>query len=167
MSIIKVLDWSDKEINIDNVVIFNTIGDGSCFFHAIVGAFYTDYIKGYDETGKYVFDRIRFISDLRSDMAIKLDTSSKIDPKISWYDSLSRGELPKISKDIPYYSLDSMKNRLNSNDFAGHDFVEYTSELLNIDIYIIDGEKKDIYMMGNDKEIFWDNAHSKDNKILD
>ena len=43
------LDWSGHEFSFPNMIVLNTIGDGNCFFHAIVQGFYDPYNEGYLE----------------------------------------------------------------------------------------------------------------------
>ena len=104
----------------------------------------------------------RQIQNLRKDLSIKL--GSKIDPtdpdSPTYYDTLSRGELPNISKEIPRYSLANMQKELASNRPVDNVYNEFISNCLNKDIYILDGVKRDVYITGNDDEILYKNRES-------
>src|SRR5690242_2742108 len=81
-------------------IVIPSIGDGSCFFHALVLA----YCKVYRD-GDYNF-KVNFVRDLRHQLSLALP---------EWYNRLSRGQLPSMSKDIPDYTLASMQSELNSS----------------------------------------------------
>lgn len=127
-----------------NTMRIPTIGDGSCFFHAIALAYCKIYREG-DNNYK-----VNFIRQLRYQLALALSEK---------YNTLSRGQLPSMSKDMPQYTLDAMQKELNSNHPVDNLYLELCSEVLGIDIYIIDILKRDIYVIG-DKELLSKNRNS-------
>lgn len=120
-----------------NIMRIPTIGDGSCFFHAIAMAYCKIYRDGDDNFKK------DFIRQLRYQLTLALGER---------YTKLSRGELPSLSKEMPRYTLDAMQRELNSSSPVDNLYLELCSEVLGLDIYIIDVLKRDVYIVG-DKEL--------------
>ena len=134
--------------------------DGNCFFHSILKAYFKPYIVG--KIDGETFNRKEFIKNLRKDLAKKL--GSRVEPRNknskTYYQTLSKGELENISKDIPAYSLKNMQKELNSSSAVSNIYNEFISNELDIDIYILDAEKKDVYMTGTDEELLYKNRKS-------
>lgn len=132
------------------LVRFDTIGDGSCFFHAIASAYCKSYIDGI-MNGKPI-DRCDFIRGLRRDLSDKL--GEKINPKDPksprYYDTLSRGYLKEFSKNWPAYTLDNLQNELDSSNSVSNVYVEFISDQINKDIYFLSNKTQDIYPTGDD-----------------
>lgn len=135
--------------------------DGSCMFHAIAKAYFKPYIVGKNSEGG-VFDRMEFIKNLRKDLSKKLALKvNPEDPKSkTYYQSLANGELENIAKSLPQYSLENMQKELDSNTPISNYFNEFISDQLNIDIYILDAKKKDVYMMASDLKLLYKNRQS-------
>ena len=121
--------------------------DGNCFFHSILKAYFKPYIVG--KIDGEVFDRKEFIKNLRKDLAKKL--AIRVDPRDkkskTYYETLSNGELENISKDMPQYSLKNMQKELNSTSPVSNIYNEFISNELDIDLYILDADKKDVYIL--------------------
>ena len=149
------LDWKGEFFDYDNMVLINTIADGSCFFHAVIQSFYQPYIQGYYSDKSHPLDRRSFVRNFRKELSETLDTSITFigNDDITWYDHLSRGNLKENSKDIEEYSLESMKKELDSDEPVNNLYLEFISELLELDIYIIDGENYKPYITGHDDDI--------------
>jgi len=143
------LKWFNSPIFYQGMVGIRTEGDGSCFFHAISKAISNEYKNGVFD--KYIFDRKKFIKDFREHLASHL-------PK--YYYQLSRGQLPELAKDLPELSLENMQNELNSNLPVDNRYNEYISEMLSIDLYILDGKKQTVYKTGKDSDILYKNRES-------
>lgn len=139
------------EIFHDNVVSIKTIGDGSCFFHAFVMAYFKPYQR--EE-----IDRKQFIRDLRNSLADKL--AADYGDSISHYDKLSRGKLSEMSVDNPELSLEYMQQELRSDRFISNTYNEFISNLFNKDLYIIHKETGDIYVTGSDIKMMYLNRDS-------
>ena len=135
--------------------------DGSCAFHAIAKAYFKPYITGKSLEGG-VFDRMEFIKNLRKDLSKKLALKvNPEDPKSkTYYQTLANGELESISKTMPEYSLENMQKELDSNTPISNYFNEFISDQLNIDIYILDAKKKDVYMTMSDLSLLYKNRQS-------
>lgn len=151
----KLLNWTDEKFEYYNMVKFDTIGDGSCFLHALLMSFYKPYQMNR-------INRRQFVRDLRTNLSKKLE--SKVNPldqesKI-YYDIISNGNLREESKFIPEFSQQSLVKDLDSNKYLSNIYNEFISDLLNRDIYILDMNKKDVYMTGTDFNILYKNRLS-------
>ena len=123
----------------EEFVRINTIGDGSCMFHAILQCFNKTYINSNTE------DKIKIIKQFRKDLSNILDEDMGSD---ICYNQLSRGKLKEISSDIPDVSLENMKNDLDSSDWGDIRFLEFISNILNINVFIIYSGNNDLYQTG-------------------
>lgn len=143
------LKWYNSPIYYRGMVGIRTEGDGSCFFHAISKAISNEYKEGVFD--KYIFNRKKFIKDFRQHLALQLP---------NYYEKLSRGKLAELSKELPELTLENMQKELNSNLPVDNRFNEYISEILSIDLYILDGENKRLYNTGKDADILYKNRSS-------
>lgn len=149
------LNWSDSQFNYPGLVRIRTIGDGSCFFHAIANAFFKPYklcmLNG------VTLDRTEFIRNLRRDLSIKLgERINPNDPNYKrYYDLLSRGQLQEFSKGVPKYTLENMQRELNSDGPVDNVYNEFISNILDKDIYMLNLETHDVYVFGNDDDILY------------
>lgn len=143
-----------------DLIRIRTDADGSCFFHAICKAFFNPYIMGKinDET----LNRREFVQNLRADLSKMLSTKVNPSDKNSktYYETLSKGELPNIAKNMSEYSLENMQKELDSNAPISNIYNEFISDQLNIDLYILDSIKRDVYMTGTDDTILYKNRYS-------
>jgi hypothetical protein len=154
------LNWEGVFKNF-NLIRIRTEADGSCFFHSLAKAYFKPYIIG--KIGDATFNRKEFIKNLRKDLAITLGT--KINPENpgskTYYQTLSNGELEKSSEAIPSYSLENMQKALKTfTKPVSNIYNEFISNQLDIDIYILDGKKKDVYMTGTDDNLLYKNRKS-------
>lgn len=153
----QALDWnpSNASFHYEGLVRIGTIGDGSCYFHAIAKSFFTPY-KLCKLNGT-VLNRSEFIRKLRKDLANKL--SEPVDPTnqqgLIYYDLLSRGKLLELSAELPQLSIKNMKKLLDSSLSVDNRFNEFVSNILNKDIYLLDFLKKDVYVTGDDADILY------------
>lgn len=151
------LDWELYP----NMFVMNTIGDGSCFFHCIAYAMFENYKVGSTK------ERISIVRQFRDELSDKLSELSKpfgnypdLTSENIIYDTLSRGKLREFSEVLPEYSLDSMKKILLSDCPVDNIFNELISNELNIDIYILNNNTKNVYITGNDADILYKNRRS-------
>ena len=142
-------------INImDNTLIqIKQINDGHNFLRAIIDAYYTPYKCGYQiiQQQKVAFNCNEFIQNLRSDLALKLDTEvehhhRKYFPE-TYFRTVDGQELQQtyydvLSDDSRKYSLNELQQWLNSDLPLNHELQEYISLILEKDIYIIDIDTK-------------------------
>ncbi len=148
------LNWTGN-FQYKGLVRIRTPGDGSCFFHAIAGAYFKPYIEGKIDSDP--IDRRDLIKKLRKDLSLKLATRvDPLDPQSpTYYDILSRGELGNIANEVPEYSLQNMQAELDSDTAVDNVYNEFISDQINKDIYILDLTKQDVYMTGNDIDILY------------
>ncbi len=148
------LNWTGP-FNYPNLVRIRIPPDGSCFFHALAKSYFEPYITG--KLNNKTFNRTEFIQSLRKDLSKKL--GSRINPTKPdspiWYEILSRGQLPEFSKSVPSYSLENMKKELDSTRPVDNVYNEFISDQLDRDIYILDMNKRDVYITGHDDEILY------------
>jgi hypothetical protein len=131
------------ELNWDlhpDMVRIETLGDGSCFFHAILQCVFDRY-KNSPAT-----EKITMVDAFRAQLSDLLD---------QYYPDLSRGHLAEFSSVVPEYSLQSMKAILKNRFPVDNAYNEFVSNLLGLDIYILDLEKKKPYITGNDADILF------------
>ena len=149
---IKPITLSFTDIN--NLVKIPTIGDGSCYFHSVLRAFNTDYMKT-----TAVFDRINLARSFRNNLAIRL---SEIDPITGqeYYDGLNNGNLADISKGVKEYSKEYLRKELLSSEPVDNIYQELISNAINKDIYIIDMETMDMYNTGSAYTLYYKGRNS-------
>lgn len=132
----------------DQTILIDTPYDGSCFFHSILRCVNTRYINFSLE------EKSQFVRQFRDELAEEI---IKINPQTSqiYYTQLSKGNLAILGETCTQYSVDTLQKVLRSNDMVGHEFLEYVSTLLDINIYII--FNKDVYPLGKDLDIYYKN----------
>lgn len=151
------LNWENTELRYPGLVRIRTIGDGSCFFHAIAKAYFIPYKIGMIDG--IAIDRREFIRELRKDLSIKLGEEIDNGGK-RYYDILSRGKLGEIGKEMKEYTLENMQKELNSSLPVDNVYNEFISNILNKDIYILDYITKDVYITGDDDDILYKDRDS-------
>jgi len=70
IGVTRSLNWKSKGFEDFNMVVIDTIGDGNCYFHALLNAFYIPYRT--QSIGKETISRRDLVSSLRSDLSKKL-----------------------------------------------------------------------------------------------
>jgi hypothetical protein len=140
--------------DINNLVKIPMIDDGSCYFHSVLRAFNTDYMKT-----TAVFERINLARSFRNNLAVRL---SEIDPITSqeYYDGLNNGSLADISKGVKEYSKDYLRKELLSSGPVDNIYQELISNAINKDIYIIDMETMDMYNTGSSYMLYYKGRNS-------
>jgi hypothetical protein len=152
------LDWRGNNFSYDRMYRKRTLGDGSCYFHAILDGCFIPY-RSETISGHHV-NKKKLVQNLRQELA---DTLNKIRPGYNnktYYETLSRGELNNLSKEIKEVSLDSLKKQLLSLNSINYIFHEYVSDILNKDIYILDYKAKDVYIIDSNLEMYYKNRKS-------
>jgi hypothetical protein len=140
--------------DLNSLVIIPTIGDGNCYFHSILRAFNTSYIGA-----KTVFDRINLTRTFRNALSDRL---TEIDPLTGkdYYSGLNNGRLEEFSQGVKEYSKDALKKELMGSDPVDNIYQELISNAINKDIYIIDGETKDMYNIGTAYTLYYKGRNS-------
>jgi len=150
----EVKNFKISFIELPNLVILTTISDGSCFFHSVLRAFNTSYI-----TSKSITDRVNLARTFRNALADRLDEIDPITGK-NYYSGLNQGRLSEISEGIKEYTKDGLQKELRSEASVDNIYQELISNALHIDIYIIDGAKKDIYSVGSSFDCYYKGRNS-------
>jgi hypothetical protein len=138
----------------NNVVVLPTLGDGNCFFHSVLRAFNTNYIKA-----KSITDRVNMARTFRNALADLLEETDPLTGK-NYYSGLNNGELEKIAGGVKEYSLSALQKELRSSAPVDNIYQELISNSLNKDIYIIDGTKKDMYHVGSAFSLYYKGRNS-------
>lgn len=136
-----------KELNYEFVRI-PTIGDGSCLLHALLYCCSGEYIK------KDRKERMKMVRELRIDLANILDFKIIDDKTI--YQTLSRGELEEISKNVKEVDKKYMQRHLKSPAWLTASYIELLSLMFNINIIFISFNTKKIYKTGDKELLFQD-----------
>ena len=128
-----------------NFVVFDTIGDGSCFLHSVLTCFNKQYRKS------DIKERQKIVDQLRRDLADVLYEKNKEDK--TYYEILSRGQITELSKFMKRMRQDVMSHYLKTRRWLDIFYLEMISDHLNIDIIIYDEINKNFYNTG-DLEIY-------------
>lgn len=136
MAIVELLNWS----LFPNMVRFETIGDGNCFFHCILLAVCREYKNA------CVVTKRAFAAALRKKLADILPEK---------YSQLSNGKLKDFSDGFPEYTLENMITLLKSNLPVDNIFNELVSDLLDIDIYLLSNNLKSLYVTGSEENFLY------------
>lgn len=165
-----VHSWPSKMFGFPKLCVVDTVGDGSCFFHAIVSSFYPLYY--FTES---LQSKSRVIQQFRSELAQILASpaprhivdaclktqhqlssldgqSNEPEKRLRYYDILSRGSLKQLSESVPEFSLKHMQAALRSNQAVDLSFLEFISLFLNKNIFLLSREHQDVYCTG-DREL--------------
>jgi hypothetical protein len=146
-----------EEIDYRGMVRLPTIGDGSCFFHAVLQS----QNQLYKEANH--LERRKLARALRNSLA---DILAQPDPTtgLRYYDTLSRGKLEenykaiqeaiKADREITDISLEGLQRELRSSKGVGVIYHELVSNLLELDIYILDLATHDLYFE-EDYELYY------------
>jgi len=135
----------------DNLVRIATIGEGSCFIHAVLKAFYKPYQE--NNSARY---RLDTAAKLRRDLAIILGLENPQYPGYTYWDTTARGSFPRmVMEEIADedligllrvdYSLSGLQRLLNSTSQLGEEVYKFISDALNIDIYVLRATRDDLY----------------------
>ena len=144
-----------KKFDYEGMVVISTIGDGSCFFHAILNAVYRPYRKGYhvDPTGKkHYITKEEIVKKFRNELADDLKMPSKENPKFTNYDMLGGGYLKEMAKEVKGqcpYTLHQMVEVLRSGESVDNVYLEHISNRIQKDIYLLDYRQRDVQMTGD------------------
>ena len=143
------------KINHPNLMVIPSISDGSCLFHSLAQAYFSPYQTGM-LNGQSV-DRRQLIKTMRADLSVKLGSPvDAIDPTSPiYYDTLSRGKLRELSKDLPQYSLENMQKELREGGPVDNIYYEFVCSIYNCDLYIVDRGTGDIIITGvSDSDLY-------------
>ena len=134
------------------MISLDTIGDGSCLLHALAMAYFVPYrTQSLDDRP---VSRRQIVRQLRSELANKLASpSDPLNPDgPSKFDLLGRGKVKDFGHED--YTLQALVKLLHSDDCLGSEIIEYVSNELDKDIYLLEKEKADVYVLGDDNDIY-------------
>lgn len=142
-----VLNWTDLggfDISKWKLIKIATPMDGSCLFHAIANSHFTPY-HNESYNGKYL-SRRDIVKLLRRDMSVKLSERIPGENSKTYYDTLNNGNTSEFSEFVPEFRLSYMQSQLDSDNPIGYGYMEFIGNILEKDIYILDGCRHDIYV---------------------
>ncbi|MEO6066605.1 MAG: hypothetical protein ABIQ41_01335 [Gemmatimonadales bacterium] len=134
-----------------NLVRIATIGDGSCFIHSVMKAFYRDY----QENNSALY-RLELSAKLRRDLAYILGSENPRYPGRTFWETSGRGGFPRmVTQQIQDeelvdvlkvdYSLAGLQRLFNSTSYLGDEVYTFVADALNVDIYVLRATKDDLY----------------------
>jgi len=123
-----------------------TIGDGSCFFHAVLKAYY----KPYADNPSYSYRR-QLVINLRRDLAtilpmINPDTGTTYYEDANngvWAQLAEHGRIDDLGNNVDY-SLRGMQRLFDSDRDVGDEVFGFVSDMLGLDIYVVQLNSDDI-----------------------
>lgn len=137
--------WYDKLVRIA------TIGDGSCFIHAILKAYY----KNYQENNSAIY-RINTAAQVRRDLAVILGDEDRLYPGHIYWETAGNGAFPRMVmqqiKDENLvgelgidYSINGLQRLFNSYSWLGDEVYAFISNVIGVNIYILRATQLDLY----------------------
>ena len=123
-----------------------TIGDGSCFFHAVLKAYY----KPYADNPSYSY-RHQLVTSLRRDLATVLplinpDTGRTYYQDANngvWAEMAEHGRIDDLGNNVDY-SLRGMQRLFDSDRDVGDEVFGFVADMLGLDIYVIKLDSDDV-----------------------
>jgi SAM-dependent methyltransferase len=134
-----------------NLVRIATIGDGSCFIHAVLKAFY----RLYQENNGAAF-RLQLAAKMRRDLGVALGLENPLYPGHTYWETSARGAFPRmvmqqindeaLVRDLRVdYSLAGLQRLFNSTSQLGDEVYTFVADALNMDIYVLRATQTDLY----------------------
>jgi precorrin-6B methylase 2 len=130
-----------------NVVRIAVIGDGSCFFHGYLDAYYPPY-----QNTKTIDGRIKIVTEVRENLAKILTNKDREDKTKTNYESSEVYDLRNVKKfknehnQYVDYSLEGFKEMLkNTSIFVGDEVYSYVAKNMGPNVIIMRGTNKDVY----------------------
>lgn len=134
----------NKSIFGENAVRIGTIGDGSCFFHAILTSIDDEYIN------MNKIERKRKIKELREDLSNSFTEDE--------YKNLANGNIYELGKTVEQFSYERMLMQLrDTKSWIGNEFLDFICKHIYLNIYIIVDSDWNIYKQGIQKKDIYDN----------
>ncbi len=143
--------------NDEPVVRIGSIGDGSCFFHAVLNGYYPPY-----QNNNKLSYRMDLVRKLRRDIAYTLQMKDPDNHNIILWESAAKGQFSALYQqqlmgldftDIFNYpvnfSLNGLQRLFNSTNYLGNEVYQYASDMLGIDIYVMRLTNKDLHVHQN------------------
>lgn len=151
--VLKSKNEEGEEVEIIGIVVIKSPPDGSCLFHSVLKAFSKKYNQRLDP------DRKAMVTNVRKDLAEALGEMVPHQEgdlvKKTYYEILSNGNLASFGVHSKEFSLPYLQELLKSNNSVGMEFIEALGLFFDIDIYIIDMLRSDLYFIGTDLSIYY------------
>ena len=135
-----MVSWTDEE-----VYRINTIGDGSCFVHSFLTAFYPLYQDADDKTRKEI------ASEFRKELSESLTANNNQYPGYNYWSTSGNGmflnqylmeKFMDFDTDFPFKGdLKSVEKFLDSTSWLGQEAIHYITDVTNIAIIVVTGYK--------------------------
>jgi len=123
----------------EEMVRIGAIGDGSCFFHAVLNGFYEPY-----QNEKSIVTKKRIVKALRRDLAEKLSEiaeNGRTNYQNSVFPEFFRATLGKTIVDNAgnniNFSKQGIYDLLNSDKYVGNELYKYVADMIGIDIMVV------------------------------
>lgn len=143
-----------------NLVRIRTPINNSSIFHALLKAYLPEYIL--NKIDDVYINRNEYVLNLRKQLSNNLDAI--IDPsgddKTRYYDELMRGKMNDVVKVNTKYEIQNMKDTLIRGYPVSHVYLEYISNQMDKDIYVIDSQTNDVVMLYNDMNTLYKDRDS-------
>lgn len=123
-----------------------------CYFHAVLQALNQSYIQASTQV------KTELAITFKNLIAEKLESYNLNGVRI--YDTLSQGTLEEYSKQVPEYSLENMLSLLRDNEPVDHQFQEIICEIMEVDIYLLAANSRDIYKLCDEEKLYIKNRKS-------
>lgn len=143
-----------------NLVRIATIGDGNCFIHAFLKAFYAEY----QNNGSYSF-RKDLAGKLRADLALILGAENPTYPGHTYWGTSGKGSFSRLVlqellvppqdsfstfQDLLLsgvdYSLQGLQRLFNSKSFLGNEVYDFVADVFDTDVFVLQITKEDVYV---------------------
>lgn len=131
-----------------NTVVIPSPGDGSCFLHSVLMAFYIPY-RTEQYQGRYC-SRSKIVKEFRKERLVDslLATDDHDPERRPYYQTIGNGTIADLGRHDPFYSLEGLQKFLKSDDHMGDESYSLVQAVVRRAIYIIDGKSGDIYPLG-------------------
>lgn len=124
------------------------IGDGSCFFHAYLKAFYPPYQDNNSYSSRTGI--VRSFRDELGSLITEIDPSTDF---LRYYNTAAGGAWVELWKEQKTdetgleldYSIEGMVNLFLSDEDVGDEVYNFVSEIIGIDVYVMIGKTSDLY----------------------
>jgi hypothetical protein len=141
-----VVPWYQQE----KVYRIATIGDGSCFFHAFLKAWYSPY----QTDSNYDF-RYNLVKRLRRDLAWLLGQPNPESKATYWATAANGGFVERnrmqqagTNFGVPFqYSLEGLQKLINSMDYVGEEVYNYTADVIGFDVYVMYANRENLQLI--------------------
>lgn len=144
-----------------NIERYYTIGDGSCFIHSVLQGAYEVYRNSDSKKQRNI------AKNFRNSLGERLDDQDN--PPFNNWENYRSGSyvniaiqqilLNELIDDVDY-SFQGLVNLWNSNKYLGNESYAFIADILDVDIYILYGTKKDLYPISSTKIRNIDNKNS-------